>query len=162
MRTNEAGIEIIKTFEGLRLRAYKCPAGKWTIGYGHTGPDVHPGLEITKERAEELLRQDLLRFENQVMFLVTIPINENQFSALVSFTYNVGADIDEDTIPEGLGDSTLLKLLNKGDFQGAANQFPLWCKSKGKILPGLAKRRVAERKLFLKEVDQSGQEEVRR
>lgn len=150
-KINEAGLRLIKDFEGLSLKAYLCPAKVWTIGYGHTGKDVYKGQEITMNEADELLRKDIERFERDVESLVKVPITDNQFSALVSFAYNTGSDIDADTIPEGLGDSTLLKRLNRGDYKGAAGEFPYWCKAKGKILPGLARRRIAERKLFLKE-----------
>ena len=107
MKINETGLALIKSFEGLRLKAYKCPAGVWTVGYGHTGGDVKAGMIITEEEAEELLRQDLERFEEGVENLVEVELNENQFCALVSLAYNIG-----------LGNfkrSTLLKLINKGN-----------------------------------------------
>ncbi len=139
MRTSENGLALIRQAEGLRLRAYKCPAGVWTIGYGTTA-GVKEGLVITKERAEELLREDVKRFEDQVMRLVKVRLTQGQFDALVSFTYNLGA--------ANLGNSTLLRLLNAGDYKGAAAQFDRWTKAGGKELPGLVKRRAAERALF--------------
>ena len=139
MRTSENGLALIRQAEGLRLRAYKCPAGVWTIGYGTTA-GVKEGQVITKERAEELLREDVKRFEDQVLRLVKVPLTQGQLDALVSFTYNLGA--------ANLGNSTLLRLLNAGDYKGAAAQFDRWTKAGGKELPGLVKRRAAERALF--------------
>jgi len=139
MRTSENGLALIRQAEGLRLRAYKCPAGVWTIGYGTTA-GVKEGQVITKERAEELLRDDVKRFEDQVLRLVKVPLTQGQLDALVSFTYNLGA--------ANLGNSTLLRLLNAGDYKGAAAQFDRWTKAGGKALPGLVKRRAAERALF--------------
>lgn len=139
MRTSEKGLALIRQAEGLRLRAYKCPAGVWTIGYGTTA-GVKEGLVITKERAEELLREDVKRFEDQVMRLVKVRLTQGQFDALVSFIYNLGAG--------NLSNSTLLRLLNAGDYKGAAAQFDRWTKAGGKVLPGLVRRRAAERALF--------------
>lgn len=140
MRINEKGLALIKEFEGCRLTAYRCPAGVWTIGYGHT-QDVKSGMAITKIDAERFLRQDIRRFEEAVTSLVKVPVTSNQFSALVSFAFNVGVN--------SLRTSTLLKKLNKGDLNGAANEFLRWNKAGGKELPGLTRRREAERKLFL-------------
>lgn len=150
MYISKQGLDLIKHFEGLRLKAYKCPSGVWTIGYGHT-KGVYPGMVITEELAEKFLIDDVWNFEREVESLVHVPVTQGQFDALVSFAYNVGSDIDDDDIAEGLGDSTLLKLLNRGDYIGAANQFPLWVRSRGRVLPGLQKRRKAERALFLGE-----------
>ena len=133
------------------LKAYKCPGGKWTIGWGHTGPEVYEGRKITRDEAEILLSHDVLRFERDVDSLVNVHISNNQFSALVLLAFNIGPDIDDDETAEGLGDSTLLKMLNKGDYQGAAEQFLAWCYSDGKKLAGLKIRREAEKALFLKE-----------
>jgi lysozyme len=129
-------------FEGLRLTAYQDSVGVWTIGWGHTGPDVRPGLTITRAQAESLLRQDLGRFERGVAGLVKVPLSSNQFSALVSFSFNVGLG--------ALGSSTLLRVLNQGNYTGAADQFSVWNKAGGKTLEGLVRRRAAERALFLK------------
>lgn len=139
MHISQQGLDLIKSFEGLCLSAYKCPAGVWTIGYGTTA-DVKEGQSITKERAEELLREDVKRFEQQVQRLVKVPLTQGQLDALVSFTYNLGA--------ANLANSTLLRLLNAGDYEGAAVQFDRWNKANGMVLPGLVKRRAAERALF--------------
>lgn len=136
--------DLIKEAEGLELKAYLCPAQVWTIGYGHTGDDVWPGLTITLPEAEALLTSDLERFEGYVNKHVKVALSQNQFDALVSFVYNVGA--------QAFIDSTLLKKLNAGDYEGAADQFPRWNKSKGRVLNGLVKRRDKERKLFLGEL----------
>lgn len=144
MKTNQRGIDLIKSFEGLELKAYPDPGtggDPWTIGYGHTGPEVKPGLVITSAQAEELLKKDLEKFESGLMKLLTVEVNENQWAALISFAYNCGL--------ENLKSSTLLRLLNAGDAQGAADQFLRWNKANGKILPGLTRRRQAERELFL-------------
>lgn len=141
MVVTQAGVNLIKRFEGDRLTAYLCPAGKLTIGYGHTGPDVTPGKKITAEQANSLLIADIDRFAKGVRALVKKSITDNQFSACVSFAYNVGI--------YAFSKSTLLRLLNAGDIQGAANEFPKWNKANGKPLPGLTARRAAERALFL-------------
>ncbi|GLU31193.1 lysozyme [Trinickia caryophylli] len=140
MKTNQAGLALIKQFEGLRLIAYQDVVGVWTIGYGHTGSDVTPGLVITQSQADQMLCGDLAGFETGVSKLVTVALNENQFSALVSFSYNLGLG--------NLGSSTLLRLLNAGDYQGAAAQFPRWNRAGGKVYDGLTKRRLAEQALF--------------
>lgn len=144
-------VELVKKYEGCRLQAYKCPAGVWTIGYGHT-KDVRQGMQITEDEAERLLVSDLQLFGGDVRKLVKVPISQNQFDALVSFAFNVGSDIDSDTIADGLGDSTLLKKFNAGDVDGAAKEFLKWNKAGGKVLAGLTKRRQAEHDLFLGEV----------
>lgn len=141
MRISENGIKLVKSFEGLKLVAYKCPAGIWTIGYGHTGPDVTPGQVITQAQADALLARDLERFEAGVARLVKVPMTQNQLDALVCFSYNLGLG--------ALQGSTLLRLLNAGDYAGAAAQFPRWDKAGGKVLPGLTRRRAAEQALFL-------------
>lgn len=174
MKTNAHGIAIIKHFEGLGdgcrvtpgLQPYLCPANYWTIGFGHVikqNGRMLKGSEnrslairlmpsITTAQADALLDQDLLHFEAGVRRLLKVRITENQFSALVSFAYNCGLDEDTDTIPEGLGDSTLLRLINKSKLQEAASEFPKWNKSAGQILPGLVRRREAERLLFLNQI----------
>lgn len=137
---NARGLRLLKTFEGLRLNAYRDPVGIWTIGYGTTS-GVYPGMRITEAEAEALLKRDLARFERAVEDLVTVPLNDDQFSALVSFVYNVG---------EGaLASSTLLRLLNRGDYRGAADQLLRWNRAGGRELAGLTRRRRAERALFL-------------
>lgn len=147
MRINSAGLNIIKESEGLVLSAYICPAGVLTIGYGTTGPRVTPGLTITEDQAEAWLREDCRKFEAAVKRLVKVPLNPNEFSALVSFAYNVG---------EGaLGASTLMKLLNQENRAGAAKQFPRWNKGGNRVLPGLNIRRQKEQALFLQAYDES-------
>lgn len=151
MKTSEQGQDFIKSFEKLRLTAYLDDVGVPTIYYGHT-LGVKMGMSGTKEDADRVFGEDIAEFEGYVDQLVTVPLNQHQYDALVSFAFNVGPDIDADTIPEGLGDSTLLKLLNQGDYTGAAKQFESW--DKGLVhgvlqrLPGLTTRRKAERKIF--------------
>lgn len=122
------------------MEAYRCPAGVWTIGFGHTGPDVVEGKRITLQEAEELLRGDLVEVERRVQQLVTAPLTQGQFDALVSFAYNVGLG--------ALERSTLLRKLNAEDYRGAAAQFAVWTKSTGRELPGLVRRRREERAMF--------------
>jgi lysozyme len=148
MQISDKGLRLIKHFESCRLKAYRCSAGVLTIGWGHTGPDVKPGMQITMQRADELLAIDVRRFVEDVNSLLRVNVTQAQFDALVSFAYNLGSDIDADTIAEGLGDSTLLRKLNAGDFLGAAAEFPKWNKAGGKVLNGLTKRRLVEQKLF--------------
>jgi lysozyme len=131
---------LIQQFEGRRLEAYKCPADVWTIGYGHTSaagkPEVKPGMVITKQEANDILVRDLVRYEDAVNRLVKVPLTQNQFDALVSFTFNVG---------EGaLAKSTLLKKLNAGDYDAVPAELMKWTKGGGKELPGLVRRRRAE------------------
>lgn len=142
MKTSQAGIDLIKQFEGLELTAYPDPGTggePWTIGYGHTG-GVKPGDTVTEAEAEELLRQDLEKFEDCVNAYVSVPITQSQFDALVSFAFNVGCG--------ALKSSTLLRLLNNGDTEAAAAQFGRWNKAAGRVLAGLTRRRGAERDLF--------------
>ncbi len=139
-QTNATGVSLIKSFEGLRLKAYQDAVGVWTIGYGTTR-GVKPGQEISEAQAEALLKTDLNRFERAVSQSVRIPVNDNQFAALVSFTYNVGSG--------ALKRSTLLKKLNRRDIYGASNEFLRWNRAGGRILAGLTRRRKAERALFL-------------
>lgn len=144
MNISANGVKLIQQFEGLRLKAYQDAVGVWTIGYGHTGPDVTPGLVISQAQADALLARDLNRFETGVSRLVQVPLNQNQFDALLSFSYNLGLG--------SLQNSTLLRLLNQRDYAGAASQFPRWNKAGGKVLPGLTRRRAAEQALFLQPV----------
>jgi lysozyme len=133
-------VDMIKGFEGFRQYPYTCPGGALTIGYGTT---MKPGqyTSMTKEQAEALLRRSISGFEKSVKSLVKVPLSQNQYEALVSFTYNVGAG--------ALKRSTLLSKLNAGDYQGAADELLRFTKSKGKVLQGLVKRREKERALFL-------------
>lgn len=141
MHVSEKGINLIKIFEGCRLQAYKCPAGIWTVGYGHTGSTVHQGLKISQSEADSLLKTDLIIHCNNVSKLVKVPLNQNQYDALVSLEYNIGYG--------AFSKSTLLNLLNAKDYKGAAEQFEVWRLGGGKILPGLVRRRKAEKDLFL-------------
>lgn len=136
-----AGLEIIKECEGLQTKAYICPAGILTIGYGHTGKDVTKDLVITETQAEDLLRQDVKNAEKTVRTYVKVQLTQGQFDALVSFVFNLGAG--------NFKSSTLLKKLNANDIAGAADEFLRWNKSGGKVLPGLTKRRERERACFL-------------
>lgn len=140
MRTSQRGLSLIKSFEGLRLQAYKDAVGVWTVGYGTTR-GVKAGMSINKEQAERMLLNDVQRFEPEIERLVTVPLSQNQWDAMVSFTYNLGA--------ANLESSTLLRKLNAGDYAAAADQFPRWNKAGGKVLVGLTRRREAERALFL-------------
>lgn len=134
-------IDKIKEHEGLRLQAYlPTPNDVWTIGYGHTST-AKKGMVITEERAEALLRQDIAWVEDAINKNVVVPLTQNQYDALASLIYNIGAG--------AFSKSTLLRLLNTGDYEGAANQFPRWNKQKGKVLKGLTRRREEERQLFL-------------
>jgi len=135
------GLDFIASFEGCSLTAYWDSLGSvWTIGYGHTG-GVHKGQVITKQKALDLLKSDCSGAASAVNRLVKVAINQNQFDALVSFTFNCGSG--------ALQSSTLLKLLNAGDYKGAANEFPKWNHAGGKVVAGLTRRRNAEKKLFL-------------
>lgn len=152
MKTSPEGIRLLHHYESCRLTAYPDPAtggAPWTIGWGHTGSEVKPGMTWTQARADAEFVKDLERFEREVSSLVKVPLKQYQFDALVSFSYNVGSDIDTDTIAEGLGDSSLLKFVNSAMFDKAANQFQLWNRANGQVMRGLTRRRHAERALFL-------------
>lgn len=139
MKTSSNGIKLIKKFEGCKLESYVCPGGVWTIGYGHTGVDVVPGLTITQETADLLLSLDLEKFEEQLNSL-GLNLTQNQFDALISFIYNVGF--------YAFLSSTLFLKVKQEDYNGAAIQFLRWTKSKGRVLKGLVFRRTEELNLF--------------
>ncbi len=139
LKASKNAINLIKQFEGCALTAYKCPAGIWTIGYGHTD-GVKKGQKTTKKQAEIFLREDIKKFENGVNKYVSVPLTQNQFDALVSFTYNIGLGAFQT--------STIRKKLNEKDYTGAAREFPRWNKSSGQVLNGLIRRRNAEKRLF--------------
>ncbi len=142
MQIGQAGIDLIKQHEGCQLTAYKCPAGVWTIGYGHTGSDVKEGLTITPVKAEQLLKSDLAKFEKHVQnFDSKYHWNQNEFDALVSFAFNVGS----------INQLTANKTRTKAQI---AQAMLLYNKANGKVLPGLTKRRQAERQLFLTPVQE--------
>lgn len=137
--TSDKGVDLIKYFEGYRSTAYNDGVGVYTIGYGHT-KGVKKGDTITKEKAEAYLRQDLKDAENAVNKYVKVALNQNQFDALVSFTFNLGAG--------NLMKSTLLKYLNASNYQKASQEFPKWVNAGGKKLQGLVTRRAKEVELF--------------
>ncbi|WP_026103480.1 lysozyme [Pseudanabaena sp. PCC 6802] len=144
MQTSQRGMDLIKEFEGRELEAYPDPGtggDPWTIGYGHTGSDVYPGLTITQEKAEQLLSEDLKYFEKGILGCISVPLNQNQFDALVSFAYNLGVG--------ALAESTLARLLNEGNYQAAADQFERWVNAGDEPMPGLVSRRHVEKELFL-------------
>lgn len=148
MKMGRKGLSLVKSFEGLYLKAYKCPAGVWTIGYGHTGTvdgrPIRSGMKISEKKAEELLKKDMATFEKAVRSAVKVKINQNQFDALVSFSFNCGAG--------ALRSSTILKMVNRKKFITAARHFEDWCKAtvngKRVVLTGLLRRRKAEAALF--------------
>lgn len=152
MKSSANARRIKEYFEGREYKAYPDPGSKdgkpWTIGIGHTGPEVHEGLVWNDAQIDAAYAKDCEEKERDVRSLVKVTVNQNQFDALVCFAFNVGSDIDADSIAEGLGDSTLLKKLNAGDYAGAANEFTKWCRNDGKKMLGLYRRRMAEKLLF--------------
>jgi lysozyme len=148
MKVSNNGLELIKKFEGCRLTAYPdagTGGAPWTIGYGWTHSvkelPVQAGMTISQTMAEDLLRIGIVQFEKCVSQLLQVSVNQNQFDALVSFAYNVGKT--------KFANSTLLKLVNESDFDGAAMQFSHWNKASSNVLPGLIYRRAAERECFI-------------
>lgn len=143
MRTSQQGVAVLHYFESCELVAYPDPAtggAPWTIGWGHTGPEVKKGLRWTQEQADRTFEADLSKFERGVESLVAVTLTQGQFDALVSFSYNVGF--------ANLRSSTLLKMVNSGDMRGAKLQFTRWNKAAGKVMKGLRRRRAAEAELF--------------
>lgn len=138
MKISNNCVSLVKQFEGFEAKAYKCPAGVWTIGYGHT-LNVHPTDVITEGQASVLLQEELDEFAEKVSKLVK-KATQSQFDAIVSFAYNVGV--------AALASSTLLKKHNVGDYAEAQKQFLRWDKAAGKTLPGLTKRRIHESALY--------------
>lgn len=134
------GLELTEQFEGCRLIAYQDQVGVWTIGYGHTGSDVTPGLIITQAQAQDLLARDVSSATACVNNSVLVKLTQEEFDALVDFVFNVGAG--------AFKGSRLLRDLNAGDFAGAAAQFELWDHAGGVVNPGLLRRRQAEAALF--------------
>ena len=144
MKISDKGIALIKSFEGCRLQAYPDPAtggDPWTVGYGHTGPEVTRDLAINQQEADECLMQDLAKFEDCVTDACEKEPTQNQFDSIVCLAYNIGC--------KAMSGSTLIKLLNAGDAQGAASQFMRWNKAGGQVMAGLTRRRQAERDLFM-------------
>lgn len=157
MKTGPKGIALIKSFETLALRAYPDPGSRdgkpWTIGWGSTtdeeGKPIQPGTIWTEARADARFLADLTSIEIGVnMLLAGAPTTQNQFDALVSFAYNCGLDIDDDSAAEGLGDSTLLKKHRAGNYAGAKAEFAKWTKNDGRVMAGLVRRRAAEAALY--------------
>lgn len=139
-RINDKGLSLIKHVEGLRLDSYPDEGGVWTIGYGHTGPDVHMGMLITPKEAEDLLELDLIEAEECVDEACPFGISDNHFAALVLFAFNVGC--------AAFRKSTLLKNMQEGDLAGAQYEFQKWHHVGGRDSWGLYKRRIAEARLF--------------
>lgn len=139
MKISQEGIALIKVFEGCKLESYLCAAGVWTIGYGHTKL-VEKGQEITQEEADNILLNDLEIYEEAVLKAVEVPLHQHQFDALVSWTFNLGG--------ANLNASTMLKVINKGEYEDVPAQIKRWNKAGGKVLQGLIRRREAEALLF--------------
>ena len=137
---SDAGLNLTKTFEGLSLAAYADQGGVWTIGYGHTGPGVFAGLQISQQQADIFLQSDVAGAVACVNKLVTEPIVQCQFDALVDFAFNLGC--------ASLASSTLLRAVNSGDFTTAANEFLRWDHVSGQVIQGLLRRRQAEATMF--------------
>jgi lysozyme len=144
MKTSAKGIALIKEHEGKRLKAYLCPAGVWTIGYGHTtgagSPAVREGMKITAAEADAILVRDLGIFERGVLNAVKVPLTQGQFDALVSFAFNCGIG--------ALQKSTLLRKLNAGNYDAVPAELMKWTRAGGKVLPGLVRRRREEAALW--------------
>lgn len=136
MRTSPAGVLAIEQFEGCVLHTYRCPAGVCTIGCGHTGPEVVPGLTWTRAQAQDALQKDLARFERAVDEAVTQPLTQGQFDAMVSLAFNIGAD--------AFARSSLVKAFNAGNVKGAGQQFVVWHKVAGAPSAALLQRRASE------------------
>lgn len=146
MKVTDAGLDLIKKHEGLRLTAYRCPAGVWTIGYGITSSagvgKVTPGMKITEAEADDMLRRALFVYERGVQDALTRRPTRAQFDAMVSLAFNIG-------VP-AFRKSSVVRHFNAGDLERAAGSFLLWNKAAGKVLHGLTKRRQAEREWFLR------------
>ncbi|WP_441366611.1 lysozyme [Acinetobacter lwoffii] len=146
MHVSPSGVDLICNFEGLRLKAYDDGVGVWTIGFGTTkypnGIRVKKGDTCTLDQAKAYMQNDLKSFEQTVNNTVKVPLNQNQFDALVSLAYNIGST--------AFKNSTLVRQLNEGNSKAAANQFNVWVNAGGKRMQGLVNRRAAERTLFLK------------
>lgn len=139
-KLSQKGRKLIEEFEGLRLTAYQDSIGVWTIGYGHT-KGVYPGMTISLAQANALLDEDVRSHAAGIFNFVTVELNQNQFDALVSFHFNLG--------PAILQDSTLLTYINNKNWQAAANEMKAYVHAGNQILPGLVRRRNAEAALFL-------------
>jgi lysozyme len=140
MQYSKEGIALTKSFESCRLTAYQDIKGIWTIGFGHVGPEVVEGLTWTQDQADSQLVLDLTKAEHAVNTLVTVPLTQGQYDALVDFCYNCGIG--------AFSGSTMLRLLNAGQFDDAANEFQKWSHASGVVVAGLLRRRVAEEDEF--------------
>lgn len=150
MIASAAIVRFIKQFESCVLEPHwDALGGVWDIGYGHVLQPNDPHVPITQEEADSLFDLDLRRFEDGVNELAKVELRQHEFDALVSFAYNVGLDIDQDDVAEGLGDSTLMRYVNDGEFARAACEFTKWVKAGGKPVLGLYRRRCAEQAIFL-------------
>lgn len=156
MRLTDDGIALVKRFEGFRQEAYRDPAGVWTIGYGHTGraapPPVEPGMTVTPEEGEAILRADLDHFVARAGPLIERPVTANQFSALISFAFNVGVG--------NFKRSSVLLAVNEGRLDEVPGRLALWNKAGGRVLKGLVRRRMAEGELFMTPEDADAQAEA--
>lgn len=139
IKISDAGIALVKQFEGCKLEAYRDAVGIWTVGFGHTGPDVHPGMKITQEEADDLLADDLKVFEHCVNSAVSVPLTQGEFDACVSLAFNIGCG--------RFRASTLVRKLVDND-DSASTEFLRWNKAGGRVLAGLTRRREAEKDLF--------------
>lgn len=140
MKTSDNGIDFLKEVESVKLKAYLDTGGVWTNGVGHTGPDVHEGQEVDGAQVNAWLKEDVLEAEDAVNRGVKVSLSQNQFDALVSFTFNVGVS--------AFLNSTLLRKLNASDYEGAKNELSRWVRDNGKIVKGLVNRRLKEQKLY--------------
>jgi lysozyme len=145
MHVTKEGMALIKKFEGYRGKAYRCAAGVWTIGYGHTSmagpPAVAGGLEVSREEANRILAEDVAKFAAEVARVLVVRLADHQFSAIVSFAFNVGI--------ANFRSSSVLKAINSGDLMSVPRRLQLWNKAGGKMLPGLVRRRAAEAGMFI-------------
>jgi lysozyme len=158
MKMNRRGMELVCEFEGFRAEAYRDAAGVLTIGFGHTSragaPAVAPGMRVTRAEARRILSRDVARFASGVRSLLRVDLNDNQFSALVSFAYNVG-----------LGNfraSSVLAAINRGHFAAVPRRLAMWVKAGGRVLPGLVRRRAAEAALFIEPGEPDGDVAIER
>ena len=142
MKISEKGLQLLKHYEGCELTAYRCSADVLTIGYGHT-KGVTEDMVITQEEADQMLQDEMPEYEGYINDKVTVELNQDQFDAMVCWVYNLGSG--------NLSSSTLLKVLNEGDYEGVPEQMKRWNKAGGKVLNGLIKRRDSEAKLFCSE-----------
>jgi lysozyme len=145
LNVTDQGLSMLRRLEGCRCRAYKDSAGVWTIGYGHTSmagpPPVKPGMRISRREADAILARDVAGFARGVASLLDVPLSDGQFSALVSFAYNIGL--------ENFRKSSVLRAVNSGNFESVPRRLSLWVKAGGRVLPGLVSRRAAEAAMFI-------------